>query len=241
MSSFKDLNVTIFELISYIFPGFLVVIFLLLFTPYGLEPISNNFLVILLVSYIVGNLLHFLSDTISFRGIGWSLYHRFKERNRDSHGVKRPKGVVGKLMKKLRYYFLELEKRGKMSVVGLIKKKYDHTDLDSYDFHLIKEVILAKQPDILNSYSHLNYQRIFNSSLSIVFFLFAVTIFVYDYFYILKVYFGPTIFYEIDHLGYLLSLLAFLLSHIFNKRSIFFKSYRSKLLDAVTLIYLSES
>lgn len=238
MNGFKDLNLTIFELMSYIFPGLLVIVLVSVFTASGLELATNNLLITFFVSYIIGNILHTFSNDFALKGMGWKLYHFCKEKDNGGHGVTEPKTMSGKFAHWFRYHVLQRKLPKRMNVKKLIDDKYKKVALEPFDYYYIKEVILAKQPDVSASYQHLQYQRIFNNSLFVVFLLSTPAVLLVDYLIVLKFTINPTLAFNIDGSANILALASLFLALIFYKRARFFKEYRDKLLDATLLVYL---
>jgi len=231
----NSLKLTIFELISYVFPGFLVIIFGLLFYPGGLSILKDNVILVSFFSYIIGNLLHQLSESsFNLRQYGWKIYHWLKEKDEKGHGVENPKSLTGKLIKSFRYKILEKKKdplKDLLNTVGIFKKNCDLEEITSYDMYFLKEAYLVNQQSLAGYYQYLLYQKIFNRSLSLIFFLTAVLIIILDYYRTLIIYFYPELTYSIDGKGWLIAVGLLLLSLTFRNRSRFFKDYRDKILD----------
>jgi hypothetical protein len=236
----NSLKLTIFELISYVFPRLLVIILGLVFFPPGLSILKDNVILVSFFSYIIGNLLHQLSESnLNLRQYGWKIYHWLKEKDEKGHGIENPTGRIGRLMKWFRHKWLEKKKdpiKDLLNVTGILKEKCNVDEVTPYDLYFLKEAYLINQPSLAGYYQYLLYQKIFNKSLSLIFFLTAVLLIILDYFKTISVNIYPGLSYSIDGKGLIISAGLILLSLVFKDRSRFFKDYRDKILDMNVLM-----
>lgn len=241
----NGLNLPLFETISYVFPGLYLIVSISILSEYGLKIIQENLLLSLLFSYLIGNILHQLSESkVSISSLFWSVYHKFKEKDLDGHGIEFPTTLSGKMANFIRTHFLEPKKQNWINVTKLqaekiLKDKYN-SKLNSFEIFQFKEVIMADKPNINSQCQYLHYQKIFNKSMSLVFFVLSVFYVIFDYYYILTISLTNQYFYKIDGFGWLISAILLFLFAVFKERYIFFNDYRNKVLDATVITSLQQ-
>lgn len=241
MNIFDGFKLTIFELVGYILPGlFFQFIFYTFFSELGIESFISNLTLSLVLAYPLGQFLHSSSNILDYdiKSLGWSIYHKLKERDQYGHGVKEPTSKLGRLAKKLRYFIESHSKKNKSNTNKILREKMDLDDFDNFDLFFLKESILAKSDSIATNFQHLHYQKIFNRSLAFTFILLFFIILSSNFFGITEINITSEIKIDIQQHTLVLLLFSIVFYRIFYGRAKFFKSYRDKILNSATRLYL---
>lgn len=231
--SLKSLQLSIFDIISYILPGFVLILSIcLIFSPDGMELIEENTFVVLIFSYLLGNLVH--SVAILPDKWLWKFYHRYKEKDKDGHGVERPQKLLGKIVKFLRYNLIADEGKGNLGSAAKtqIMKTVNGHKLDDMDLYQLKETFFISTPSVAGYYEYLNYQKVFSASLGKVFLILVILIPLKAIIGDLSLNFGNGRILDFPYISVALTLCCAAVSIIFLRRYQFFRRYRNSIMNS---------
>lgn len=228
----KILQLSVFEIISYFFPGVVFsTLFITLIPSINFSIVTENIVAYIFISYILGNLIHSLSG-IPHKFL-WIIYHRFKEKDSKGHGVNAPHSCTGRIIHKMRYSILD---RGvKENLTGIanskIQKLLKKEKLINMDLSQIKEMALITNANASSYFEYLNYQKTLSKSLSFIFFLYSISTIIISLFIDYSIYL-PNNVVNTPYLALVTFSISISLSVLFNNRFLFFKQYREAILNS---------
>lgn len=240
----KAVQLTLFDIFSYILPGiFLISILFLFYSSTGLKFIADNPIPILFVSYILGHILHLINGVP--QELIWFIYHQLKEKDGNGRGVQNPTKNLGKFAKWLRYTFLEEsedqrpESHLKDAANNLLNEYYNEEKLTSYDWFYIKENIFYRNK-ISIKYEFLHYLKIFCRSIAFSLLICAISTAMTAVLSDLTFHISPDYIIDFNYIAVIFFLICVVLSLTFYKQGNFYKKYRDNALNAETYLYIKE-
>lgn len=228
----KILQLSVFEIISYFFPGVIFLSLIIALIPsVGFGVVSENLIAFIFVSYLLGNIIHSLSDIPS--KVLWNIYHRFKEKDSDGHGLNIPRKFIGKAIHKMRYILLDKGIEENLSNIAnsKIKERLKGQKFVNMDISQIKEMSLITNNKASGYFEYLNYQKVFSKSISFIFLIYSITTILIAIFgdYSINLPYGKI---DFPYLAFIVFLISVSLSIVFNSRFLFFKQYREAILNS---------
>lgn len=239
---FSDIKLSIFEVISFVLPGFaFLVLGSTLFPGYiSLTDVFANLIPYTLLSYVLGLILHSLSvnEFFNWKQMGWKVYHRFKEKDAEGHGVKEPQTIRGRLSKAFRYKFLEVGPQKTLEVLAVetLKKRFGNKSLDNFDAYFVMEALFIQNDPLSKQFEHLHYQKVFARSLATVFLLYALATIAVSNFADFILYLGDKNPVEFKFLDRVVVIVSLLLYFLLLARANFYKLYRDKIMSVAVLL-----
>lgn len=230
---FESLKFTAFEIIAYVLPGYIALAFVVYHFNFPNIDFLNDYVLVFIISFILGHIVHNLSTivTIKLTDIGWYIYHTLKEKEEDGKGKQNPQTSLGKLIKKLRYAVLERhkdteDKLTKTANDNLVSQNVVKSGLHGLDMYYIKEIIFVKDERVSEYFQFTHYYSVLCRSLSFISAVICITLCI-------------ATFYEQSYELKMVSsvLISGAIFKIFLNRHLFYKQYRSALINSFAILY----
>jgi hypothetical protein len=232
----SELKLSIFDLMAYIFPSIILILFLsVLFLPNWSLLFQNYWPYVLIISYIIGNILHQLSFVI--KSLLWKLYNNIKERDKKNHSVKKPTTVKGKCALFLRYFLLDRKILGSLNkkTDTLVKSKYKLEDVSSFDIFIFKETFAASVENTPASFDYLHYQAVLSFSFSLVCIFLILIVLFKTIFSNVVMYLNNNNYIDFKYISLVIISLLLVCSYTFFRRGVFFEKYRKSVINSIVL------
>lgn len=232
---------SIFDLIVYIIPGFILISFFIFTLPNAPIPESYfTFLIVLVLSFLIGNIAHEFSFVPT--QLIWSIYHILKEKDEDGHGKKNPRFPWGKTAMLIRNVILDSVTSIALynQANQLVHKSFNMEKKDKLGIYYIKEILFASTPPICQHFSYLYNQELFSKSMSVVFLIIGVFSLLYESFNNFAFYYQAEILFDYPSLGFIVTLFSFIFILIFVRRYRFFAEYRKQIVNAHIINFLGD-
>jgi hypothetical protein len=190
---------------------------------------------ILIISYIIGNILHQLS--FGLKNLLWKLYHTIKEKDKNNHSVKEPKKVFGKFALFLRYDLLDRRHFGSLGEVVNKKTKntYKLNDISDFELFIFKETFAGSVDKIPASYVYLHYQAVLSFSFSLVCIFLIFVVFSKAIFSNVIIYLSSGNYIDFKYISLVTISILLICFYIFFRRGVFFERYRKSVINSIMI------
>jgi len=229
MSDFlSSLKLQTFQIIAYLLPGIIMIYgFAGIVFEFPIENLLSNYF-LLIPSFIAGLGLHSLFNL--FKELLWLPYNKLKNKEQ-------PKSLNHKLALLYRKIVLSEETNNnlKQKAKEKIESQYEFEG-SGLELYYIKEHFFIQNDKISEYYGHLGYNKVFSSSSAVAFFLLAVSVLIKSIGWDAVISLQENRNFDIPYISLYISAVCIIFSLIFFKRAMFYKNYRSGVLNANTLL-----